>query len=246
MALRGWRYRAILEWRPVGNGPGWWPGTGAHRYRGSYHRVRQGRSAAYRRAVAVLMAALAVIALLGWGAGRYALPSLWAVAESRAVLVANEAIYRALSSGLAEIPSSSLLRVERDPTGNPRYVEPDVNRLQSLAARFLAVLQEEMAQPEAWEIRLPLGQLLGTGLWSGWGPMVPARVIPTGKVQVDFRDTFSGAGINQTKYSLYLDVVMGVTVVAPFWNKWVETRCSLPVAQMVIVGSVPPGLLYQR
>lgn len=187
---------------------------------------------------------LVLLGLLGWVAGARAMPSLWARAEGEAVVLANQAIYRALDQASAEFAGRSLIRTQPGPAGQVRYVEPDLALLQGVAARVLAALQEEVRRPDHWVLRIPLGQLFGNGPWAGWGPAIPVRVIPVGMARVDFRDSFEGAGINQTRYALYLEVAMAVRVATPFFSRPVETTCSIPVAQAVVVGDVPPGMLY--
>lgn len=182
--------------------------------------------------------------LSAWLAGRLVMPSLWARAEGEAVLLANQAIYRALDQVAGEWSGRDVLRVQPGTDGRVRCVQPDTAMLQRMAARLIAALQEDVRRQDHWMLYIPLGQLLGGGLWAGWGPRIPVRVTPVGMARVDFRDTFEGAGVNQTRYALYLQVTLGVTVASPFWNRWAETTCSIPVAQAVIVGEVPPGMLY--
>ncbi|MBC7339967.1 MAG: sporulation protein YunB [Firmicutes bacterium] len=250
MGLRGWWYRSFLHPRWTGRR---WHGrqvagsrplravTGSPRPITGSPRTVTGRG---RRCMAAVGLVVLLLGLLGLVAGARVMPSLWARAEGEAVLLANQAIYRALERASAEFSGRSLIKVQPGPTGEVRYVEPDVALLQGVAARVLAALQEEVRSRERWVLRIPLGQLLGNGPWAGWGPAIPVRVIPVGMARVDFRDSFEGAGINQTRYALYLQVAMAVAVATPFFSRPVETTCSIPVAQAVIVGDVPPGMLY--
>jgi len=233
VSLRGWWYRSLLypKWRLAAGNPG---GTG-----------RRGRASRRSRAwFGIAGSLLVVLALAGWAAAQRVMPSLWARAEGEAVLLANQAVHRALDQAMAEFSDQTLIRVQPGDQGQVRYVQPDTALLQRMAARVLATLQEEMRRQDQWLLHIPLGQVLGNGLWAGWGPRLPVRVVPVGTARVDFRDSFEGAGINQTRYALYLQVILGVTVATPFWSRWVETTCSVPVAQAVIVGEVPAGMLY--
>lgn len=243
MALRGWWYRSFINprWtrrRPVGAGrrrPG---GPVAAGWRAAAGGARR------RRRVA---AALAVVLLLLGGAGAAGLrvmPALRARAEAQAVLLATQAVYRAVGEASAELAGRSLIRVHSGPAGEVRYVEPDVPLVQAVAARVTAALAREAGDPGSWVLGIPLGQLLGDGPWAAWGPAIPVRVMPAGMARVDFRDVFEGAGLNQTRYALYLQVAVALVVATPFFRQPVETTCSVPVAQAVIVGEVPQGMLY--
>lgn len=198
------------------------------------------RAALLVRAGAALLVVLLLAAAL---AGRKVMPSLWVRAEGEAVLMANQAIYTALDRAMAGLAGQSVLRVRAE-GGAVRYVEPDTALLQGLAARVLVGLQEEMRRRDHWLLYIPLAQLLGDGLWAGWGPRIPVRVEPVGTARIEFRDRFEGAGINQTRYALYLEVATGVVVAVPFFTRRVDVTCSVPLAQAVIVGEVPPGMLY--
>ncbi|MDI6895441.1 MAG: sporulation protein YunB [Bacillota bacterium] len=232
MSLRGWWYRSLLypRWRSRG--------------RGSAGGRTRPRSSRRRRWTAAVASCLVILALVGWAGAGQVMASLWARAEGEAVLLTNQAVYRALDQVMAEYAGRDLIRVQPGDGGQVRYVQPDIATMQRMAAGVLAALQEEIRRQDHWLLYIPLGQLLGNGLWAGWGPRIPVRVSPVGTARIDFRDSFEGAGINQTRYALYLHVVLGVTVASPFWSRWVETTCSIPVAQTVIVGEVPPGMLY--
>lgn len=194
--------------------------------------------------MAVLATPMVLLGLAAWTAAGRIMPSLWARAEGEAVLLANQAIYRALEHAMGEVSGRDLITVHVGEEGRVRYVQADSATLQRIGARVLAILQEEMHRQQSWLVYIPLGQLLADGPWAGWGPRIPVRVSPVGTARIDFRDAFEGAGINQTRYVIYLQVVLGVTVASPFWSRWVETTCSIPLAQTVIVGEVPSGLLY--
>ena len=55
--------------------------------------------------------------------------------------------------------------------------------------------------------------------------------------------SFAGAGVNQTRHSVYMDVEATVTVVMPSGSKEISSVTEVLVAESVIVGEVPDVFL---
>ena len=51
---------------------------------------------------------------------------------------------------------------------------------------------------------IPLGNALGSKLFSGMGPELKVGVLPMGEVSAEYFTEFYAAGINQTRYKIYI------------------------------------------
>ena len=63
--------------------------------------------------------------------------------------------------------------------------------------------------------------------------------MPNPTVDVNFRDDFTSAGVNQTVHKIYLDVDANVSAAVPAVKTGARVKTSFLIAQTVIVGEVP-------
>ena len=59
-----------------------------------------------------------------------------------------------------------------------------------------------------------------------------------------FENTFTAAGINQTKHQIRLVVDVSVSILLPGFTTGTRVRNSFTVAETVIVGTVPESYTY--
>jgi sporulation protein YunB len=92
-------------------------------------------------------------------------------------------------------------------------------------------------------IYIPLGQAIDSHLLANYGPRIPVRLVPIGRVNTNVIDVFESAGINQTRHKVYLDIHAEVTVVIPFVSSVIEVVTSVPLADNVYIGAVPDTVI---
>ena len=78
---------------------------------------------------------------------------------------------------------------------------------------------------------------------AGLGPSIPFRIIPVSSVVCGFSSEFDSVGINQTKHSIYLNVVADISIVMPSRTKNFAVTTQILVGESVIVGRVPDTFL---
>ena len=59
----------------------------------------------------------------------------------------------------------------------------------------------------------------------------------------DFTSTFESVGINQTKHSIYLNVIADISIVMPSRTENFAVPTEILVGESVIVGQVPDAYL---
>ena len=88
-----------------------------------------------------------------------------------------------------------------------------------------------------------LGMLLFPALLSGRGGNLPVRVVSLRSSNAEIGSSFTAAGINQTLHTVELQVSVEMLLLTPAGFLELTTETTVPLAQTVIVGSVPGTLI---
>lgn len=100
-------------------------------------------------------------------------------------------------------------------------------------------LKNRIAQMEEVEAKIPLGNFLPYPFLAGLGPKISVKFLLLANTSVSAKENFVSTGINQSLYTLSLHVVTDVGIYIPAMHSSVRVENEVPVAQSVIVGSVP-------
>ena len=111
-----------------------------------------------------------------------------------------------------------------------------MNRLQSSVSR---AVNESLSQLEGKKISVPIGTLSGINILTGRGFDIPLRLHQIGAAKTELKSRFTEAGINQTKYSLYLTVTIEMTAILPAHSTDIVVSYDYPISETVIVGEIP-------
>lgn len=208
------------------------------RLRGSFGR----RSWPIKRAVALLL--LVAVALALATADARLKPIVEKVAAQQVhlavVRLINEAVYDQLGSGVAY---QQLVNVSRDESGRVTLMQPDTVKITRLVTSIARDVENRLSSLSRRDVNIPLGLLTGSLLLADKGPNLVVGLVPVGSVSVDVRDEFTSAGINQTKHSIMLDIVVKVGILLPMQTSFAEICDSLPIVESVIVGPIPETYL---
>ena len=90
---------------------------------------------------------------------------------------------------------------------------------------------------------VPLGALTGIEAFAGLGPRIHFRIIPVSSVSCDFSSAFESVGINQTKHTIYLNVIADISIVMPSRTERFSVLTEIMVGEFVIVGDIPQTFL---
>ncbi len=118
--------------------------------------------------------------------------------------------------------------------------------MNKLAAEVALTVQQKMQKIGSEEnnnIRIPLGNILGSQLLAQYGPKVKVRVTTIGRVNVDFYTEFEQSGINQTRHKIYLQVNTQVKTVIPFTSQTIPVQSTVPIAETIIVARVAENII---
>ncbi|MDF2565821.1 MAG: yunB [Massilibacillus sp.] len=188
----------------------------------------------------IIIITISIFFYMLWFVELHLKPTLLAIAEARATLIATQSINHVINDKVSkEIDPQALVMVKVDNQGRVVLIQPNTMEFNKLAADTTIKVQEVLEKLSEEKINIPIGQVLGSQFLASMGPQITVTIIPIGTVQVKVIDKFEQAGINQTKHMVYLVATTEVKIVVPLVSKSVSVDTQVPVAEYVVVGEVP-------
>jgi len=197
------------------------------------YRRRRGRAAA------LAAAALLTVCLYLFFARLRPTAAQVAVSETEDVVteILNDAVLTLLRRGTFSY--ADLVTLEKDKNGRITALVTDMAGVSRLQAEVSNIVLQQMNEHAAVLTKIPFGTLTGSALLAGLGPKIPVRVASVSNVYTNFIHEFSGAGINQTRHNIFLDLEVEVEVLLPGYSGVTTVSTRIPVAETIIVGDVP-------
>ena len=197
-----------------------------------------------RRFWAILLAVFIVAALLFIYFQRNVTRVLISISEATmrasTTVAVNDAVYYTLSD---EMRYEDLVTVTRDNDGNIVAVAANPLKINKIARDTASISQSNLKNLSLNGIPVPLGALTGIEAFAGLGPSIHFRIIPVSSVSCDFSSTFESVGINQTKHSIYLNIIADISIVMPSRTENFAVITEILVGESVLVGRVPDAYL---
>ena len=98
---------------------------------------------------------------------------------------------------------------------------------------------EKLPQSSYIKISETDGRITSINILTGRGFDIPLRLHQIGAAKTELKSDLTEAGINQTKYSLYLTVTIEMTAILPAHSTDIVVSYDYPVSETVIVGEIP-------
>ena len=166
-------------------------------------------------------------------------PTIKTLSDTRAKAIALKATNEAVMERIEQVEYENLIKVATNTNGMITALNADVIEMNKLSTEITTDIQKRLLTMKDTDIQIPLGRFLGLSVFSGYGPRITVKAIPTGNVSVDFKTEFKSEGINQTRHRIYLEIKTSVRMVAPFISDVVPFETNMTVAETVIVGDIP-------
>lgn len=212
-------------------------------YRAPYSRQKR-RKRSKRRLLLILFAILLFILLLFVYFQRNVTRVLIKISEatmrSCTTVAVNDAVYYTLSD---EMRYEDLVKITRNEDGEIVSVNANPLKINKIARDTASISQSNLKNLSLNGIPVPLGALTGIEAFAGLGPSIYFRIIPVSSVSCGFSSTFESVGINQTKHSIYLNVIANISIVMPSKTENFAVTTDILVGESVIVGDVPDAYL---
>ena len=163
------------------------------------------------------------------------------VAQEQAKRTANELLTKAVLSvaeEYAQEDAGAMAVCSADSQGRSiLYI--DSQKLTLEAMRIIDAAQKELGILNEIGISLSLGTASRIPLLSGRGPKLKAMIEPLGAVSGRITSSFSSAGVNQTKYSAFIELKAELKVIFAGRERIVTVSSAAPVFETIIIGDVP-------
>lgn len=163
-----------------------------------------------------------------------------ATMRASTTVAVNDAVYYTLSD---EMRYEDLVSITRNEQGDIVAFAAHPLKINKIARDTASISQSNLQNLSLNGIPVPLGALTGIEAFAGLGPSIHFRIIPVSSVSCAFSSTFESVGINQTKHSIYLNVIADISIVMPSKTKNFAVTTQILVGEYVIVGSVPDTYL---
>lgn len=163
-----------------------------------------------------------------------------ATMRSITTIAVNDAIYYTLSD---HIRYEDLVSIERDGEGNIRAISSNSFQINRIARDAAYMSQENLKKMSEDGIEIPFGAFTGVEAWAGFGPRINLKIIPISNVECRFVSEFESAGINQTKHSIYLEIVADISIIMPSKTRNFASLTEVLICESVLVGAVPDTYL---
>lgn len=204
-------------------------------------RKRRSRKRRFFTLLLVLLS-LAVLLLIHFqkNVTRVLLSISEATMRASTTVAVNDAVYYTLSD---EMRYEDLVTVTYDSDGNISAVAANPLKINKIARDTASISQSNLKNLSLNGIPIPLGALTGIEALAGLGPNIYFRIIPVSSVSCDFSSTFESVGINQTKHSIYLNLIADISIVMPSKTANFAVATEILVGESVIVGTIPDAYL---
>ena len=163
------------------------------------------------------------------------------VMRARTAQCVNEAVLSSLMQGA---DYRSLVEVVRGSDGSIEAIAANSLEINRIARNTAVLAQQKLQTAGEQGVGIPVGAFFGIDALVGAGPEVRLSVIPVAVVSCRFTSEFEGAGINQTRHSIYLDVDAELSVVLPGRGETFSVCSQVLIAESVLVGKVPETYLH--
>ena len=163
-----------------------------------------------------------------------------ATMRASTTVAVNDAVYYTLRDG---VRYEDLVEVERTEDGNISSVSANALKINRIARDTASISQSNLKNLSLNGIPIPLGALTGIEALAGIGPHIHIRIIPVSSVRCVFTSDFNSVGINQTRHSIYLNVITDVSIVMPSKTEKFAVTTEILIAECVLVGKIPDTYL---
>lgn len=160
--------------------------------------------------------------------------------RSITTVAVNDAVYYTLSD---KIRYEDLITVSRDEQGNITGITSNSFEINRIARDTAYMSQQNLTAMSEAGVEVPLGAFFGIEAWAGFGPRIKIKIVPISNVECRFASTFTEAGVNQTKHSIYLEIVADISIIMPSGTRNFASMTEVLICESVLVGKVPDTYL---
>ncbi len=197
----------------------------------------------WKRRIAVALALLflvSIVILAHVNITRILISVAEASMRSITTVAVNDAVYYTLSD---HVRYEDLIKITRDAEGNITGITSNSFEINRIARDTAYMSQQNLTKMSEAGVNVPLGAFFGIEAWAGFGPSINLKIIPISNVECRFASNFTQSGINQTKHSIYLEIVADISIIMPSSTRNFASLTEVLICESVLVGKVPETYL---
>ena len=214
--------------------------SSANQYWEELYRKKRRKRRLWAIGIAILSLIILLFIYLQRNVTRVLISISEATMRASTTIAVNDAVYYTLSD---ELRYNDLVNINRDEEGNIVAVAANPLKINKIARDTASISQSNLKNLSLNGIPVPLGALTGIEAFAGLGPSIQFRIIPVSSVSCGFSSTFESVGLNQTKHSIYLNVIADISIVMPSKTENFAVVTDILIGESVIVGTVPDAYL---
>lgn len=194
----------------------------------------------------LLLAVLVTLSAVVLYAGAHLQPVLSRLAVARVSNTVNRIVIQSVDEAVrgGAVRYDQLISFEKDNDGRIAAIHSNMAACSRLQSEILSIILSRLDEVPPRDLSIPLGTLLGSALLAGRGPRVSVRMESAGSSSARFGNTFTSAGINQTRHELVLYIDVNVAILLPGFTTATKVSNAVTVAETIIVGAVPETYTY--
>lgn len=168
-------------------------------------------------------------------------PMVKPIANAKAKAIATRAINKAVEEELkkTDIGYEDLVSFVYDADNRVTLLSTDSLMINRLKSQLSVAILNNISDLENAEISLYLGDIISSELLSKQGPKINIIISPVGYVETDIENSFTSAGINQTRHQLILNVTVTIGIVMQSYTEYSEVSTGIVLGESILLGNVP-------
>lgn len=165
-------------------------------------------------------------------------------AENEVSMIIDEEVKRIMLEEFLSYDKITI--INRDPSGRVTSISANSVLINNFANELDIKIGERIDSNDLIENKVYLSSLIGSELFSGIGPKIPIRFQPVSVTHADITHSFEEAGINQTIHTITLLVTVDIEILLPLAHSFITVKSEMPIAQTLIVGTVPEAYFNKK
>ncbi len=152
----------------------------------------------------------------------------------------SSASYYALEKSIEDpITYQDLITIEKDETDKITMITTNSHKFNKLATIISEGVSEFLEYQLNEGVKVPIGAFTGIKMFAGFGKKVSMPLISIPSIKCEVISTFESVGINQTRHSLYVDIVPEIYIVTRLKTRKLKDNIRMMIFDNFIVGEVP-------
>ncbi len=154
-------------------------------------------------------------------------------------LLAVKIINSAVETVINNISPDELIKENLSESGEIASLSLDPKNTNRINYILSDTISSKLKEYEDEGFSVPVGTLSGVTLFNGRGFDIDIRLQQLGAVSTHIRSEFVSCGVNQSKYRVYVDIMVELRAVLPISSIDVSVEQEYLIGEKVIVGKVP-------